>query len=91
MKPPIRTKVVSRDLGSSKTGREAALNGGVAVVTLVMIGAVGGVSAIQSPFRWRKNSFLEIYSVLQRRQVRFEASITGFEAVVSVTRHLAAF
>ncbi len=57
MKPPIGTEVVSGDLGSSRTSNEAALGGGTAAATLVMIKVVGGVSAMQLSFRWRKSSF----------------------------------
>ncbi len=46
MKSPIGTEAVFGDLGSSRTGRKAALGGDVAVVILAMIGAVGGVSAM---------------------------------------------
>ncbi len=46
MKPPIGTEAVSGDLGSFRTGNEAALDGGVIAVILVMIGVVGDISAI---------------------------------------------
>ncbi len=46
VKPPIRIEAVSGDLGSSRTDNEAALDGDTVVAILVMIGVVGGVSAI---------------------------------------------
>ncbi len=51
VKPPIGTEAVFGDLGSSKTGKEAALDGDMTVVTLATIEAIEGVPVIQPLFR----------------------------------------